>query len=247
LERRLHAESGAISADNAMSTNEVTEALRNGERILERAQGEAFFLTRKIAKMQSEVINAAAQKIAAELVGSDSVEAASIFAETLTTALTEPVGGILRSIEQTRDTLAEAMHVAASVTGRGTPDELPKPSGMPMLDVREISKKIVIEKPAMLSLLGKGMLTSHVRRKLETEHDRALLEFLSLYANRLRRWMEQSINALRNAFTAFADMHRAHFEAVPDSGSADMSAIQSDLRILREWDTATEESPVGST
>jgi GTP-binding protein EngB required for normal cell division len=247
LERRLQAESGAISADNAMSTNEVTEALRNGDRILERAQGEAFFLTRKIAKMQSEVIDAAAQKIAAELVDSDNVEAASIFAETLTTALTEPVGGILRSIEQTRDTLAEAMHVAASVTGRGTPDELPKPSGMPMLDVSEISKKIVIEKPAVLSLLGKGMLTSHVRRKLETEYDRALLEFLSLYANRLRRWMEQSVYALRNAFAESADMHRSQFENAPVSSSPDTSAVQNDLRVLREWESTDQESVVSST
>ena len=38
-----------------------------------------------------------------------------------------------------------------------------------MLDVSEISKKIVIEKPTVLSLLGKGMLTAHVRRKLEAE------------------------------------------------------------------------------
>jgi len=74
-----------------------------------------------------------------------------------------------------------------------------------------------------------------------------LLEFLSLYANRLRRWMEQSINALRNAFTAFADMHRAHFEAAPDSGSADMPAVQSDLRVLREWEAADRESVIGST
>jgi len=115
-----------------------------------------------------------------------------------------------------------------------------------MLDVNEISKQIVIEKPAVLSLLGKGMLTSHVRRKLKTEYDRALLEFLSLYANRLRRWMEQSISALRNAFTAFADMHRAHFEAGPGSGLSDASAVQDDLRILRKWDTAVEEAPVGN-
>ena len=114
-----------------------------------------------------------------------------------------------------------------------------------MRDVTEISKRIVIEKPAVLSLLGKGMVASYVRRKLESEYDRALLEFLSLYANRLRRWMEQSINALRNAFTAFAGMHRAHFEA-PASGLSDPSAVQDDLRVLRKWNTATEESPVGS-
>jgi hypothetical protein len=50
--------------------------------------------------------------------------------------------------------------------------------------------------------------------------------------------MEQSINALRGAFNAFSDMHRAHFEAVPAAaGPTDTSAVQKDLRILREWKT----------
>ena len=116
-----------------------------------------------------------------------------------------------------------------------------------MMDVNEISQKIVIEKPRLFSFLGKGVLASHIRRKLETEYDRALLEFLSLYANRLRRWMEHSINGLRNAFNAFADMHRAHFEAAPFAGGfAESSTIQNDLRILRDWDTAEAESPIRS-
>jgi len=105
-----------------------------------------------------------------------------------------------------------------------------------MLDVNEISQKIVIEKPRILSLLGKNVLASQVRRKLESEYDRALLEFLSLYANRLRRWMEQSINALRNAFNEFSDIHRTHFEGAPTP--SDTSEIQKDLWILREWETA---------
>lgn len=247
LERTLQAAPEAISGESAVLSNEATEALRNGDRILERAQGECFFLTRKITKMQRAIINVAAQHIGAALIESDNVDIASIFAETLTRMIAEPVAATLRSIEQTREALAKEMEIGASASGRAAPDELPKPAGTPMVDVGEISQNIVIEKPAMRSLLGKGMLTSHVRRKLEAEYDRALLEFLSLYANRLRRWMEQSINALRNAFTAFADMHRAHFETAPDSGSADMSAIQSDLRILREWESADWEPVIGST
>src|SRR5207247_10293780 len=137
----------------------------------------------------------------------------------------------------------KAMDVLASASGRDVPEQLPKPTGMPMMDVNEISQKTVIEKPRLLSFLGKGVLASHIRRKLETEYDRTLLEFLSLYANRLRRWMEHSINGLRNAFNAFADMHRAHFEAAPFAGGfAEPSTIQNDLRILRDWDTAEAES-----
>ncbi|PYJ47982.1 MAG: hypothetical protein DME87_14485 [Verrucomicrobia bacterium] len=59
--------------------------------------------------------------------------------------------------------------------------------------------------------------------------------------------MEHSINALRNAFAAFADMHRAQFENAPASGSADTSAVQHDLRMLREWGTTYQESAIGST
>ena len=99
----------------------------------------------------------------------------------------------------------------------------------------------------MLFLLGKGAVASNVQRQLEQQYDRALLEFLSLYANRLRRWMEQSIAALRNAFNAFADMYRAHFESAPAAARADSSAVEHDLQILREWNTANQVAAVSSS
>ena len=248
LERRLQAGPEAVSEESAILSHEATEALRNGDRILEHAQGECFFLTRKITKMQRAIIDIASQRIAAVLIESDDVDAASIFAETLTQMIAEPAAATLRAIEQTREGLAEAMKHAASASGpgRAAPGELPKPAGMPMVDVNEISKQVVIAKPAVLSLFGKTMLTSHVTRKLESECDRALLEFLSLYANRLRRWMEQSINALRNAFSEFADMYRVHFEAGLAPGSSDIPAFQNDLRILREWNNVNEAPVISS-
>jgi hypothetical protein len=135
------------------------------------------------------------------------------------------------------------METAVSASGWTVPDELPKPAGMPMLDVGEVAQKMVIEKPRVLSLFGKSAVASYVRRRLENVYDRRLLEFLSLYANRLRRWMEQSINALRNAFNGFSDMHRAHFEAAP--AASDASDIQKDLWILREWEAADAVPGIG--
>jgi GTP-binding protein EngB required for normal cell division len=237
LERRLQVGSEAFSDKSTEPPKEATETLRNGERTLEHAQGESFFLTRKIAKMHRGIIDIAAQRIADALTEADTVDASSIFSETLTQMLAERVAATLRSLEQTRDALTKTMDVVASASGPDAPEELPKPTGMPMMDVSEISQKIAIEKPRLVSLLGKNVLASHVRRKLESEYDRALLEFLSLYANRLRRWMEQSINALRTTFNAFADMYRAHFEVAPDgTGLSDRSAVQDDLRLLRVWE-----------
>ena len=236
LERSLQSSSQAVTVGTTAVPAEATEALRNGDRILERAQGESFFLTRKIAKMQRAIIDIAADRIAAALIDLGNADVNSIFSETLKSLIAEPVAATLRSIEQTRVALTKAAETAASVSGWTAPDELPKPAGMPMLDVNEISQKMVIERPRMLSLFGRSAVASRVRRKFESEYDRALLEFLSLYANRLRRWMEQSINALRNAFNEFADMHRAHFEGEPTP--SDTSEIQKDLWILREWETA---------
>ena len=69
LERRLQAESAATLPASASLPDEATEALRNGDRILQRAQGESFFLTKKITKMQRAIVDVAAERIAAALLG----------------------------------------------------------------------------------------------------------------------------------------------------------------------------------
>lgn len=121
--------------------------------------------------------------------------------------------------------------------------ELPKPAGMPMVDVNEISQRIVIEKPGVFSLLGRnadvarsakvgGRIRSHVAG------------VLSLYANRFRRWMEQSINALRNVFAEFAGIHQAHFAVAPAPDLSDLLVLQTDQRVLREWDSLENASAI---
>jgi GTP-binding protein EngB required for normal cell division len=96
LERGLQVGSEAAPEKSATLPEKATEALRNGDRILERAQGESFFLTRKIAKMHRAIIDIAAERIAAALAEADEVDAASIFSETLTSLIAEPVAATLR-------------------------------------------------------------------------------------------------------------------------------------------------------
>ena len=168
LERRLRAE--VVSRETG---SQPTEALREGDRVLERAQGESFFLTRKIPKMQRAIIDIAAQRIAAGLIDSGDTSAASSFSETLTSLIAEPVASTLRSIEQTHDALAKVIQAVASASGTDHPDELPKPAGMPMLDVNEISQKIIVKKPRVVSLIS-SRLFQHV-------HDfRVVLAFAEL-------------------------------------------------------------------
>ncbi|MFN2541626.1 MAG: dynamin family protein [Chthoniobacterales bacterium] len=239
LERRLQTSAGITSIENAGLAPERVEALRNADRMLERAQGEAFFLTRDISRTRAQIIDLAAERIAHALVEAEDVDLALLVGQTVTELLAQPVSAILSLMERTRTVLADAIQLVAPESGRAMAEELPKPAGMPMMDVSEFTRNIVIEKPAVLSLLGKSVLKSHVRRKLE-EHERALLEFLSLYGNRLRRWVEQSLNALRSAFGAFADMQRAGWENAQIASAPDVAQIENDLRLLRNWATNNE-------
>src|SRR5262249_16137066 len=136
--------------------------------------GNKKHVTRIFVKLPSDRLDVAAERIATALIESGNADVSSIFTETLKSLIAEPVAATLRSIEQTRPELAKGAETAASAAGSTIPDELPKPSGMPTLDVNEISEKMIIEKPRMLSLFGKSAVASQVRRKLESEYDRAL-------------------------------------------------------------------------
>lgn len=235
LERRLHAGDAGPSGARAALPNESDEALRNGERMLERAQGQAFFLTGKITKAKPDIIEAAAQAIATAFLESENADVSAVFGAVLTRILAPPVAGVLREVETIRDSLQHALQSAASVSSDAATDELPKPTGMPALEVAEFSKHLQIEKPLVMSLLGQGALAGHIRRKLENEYDHALFDFLNLYANRLRRWMEQSVKAMRNAFGATADMQRAHLGSTPSEAPGNREGIINDLRVLHDW------------
>jgi hypothetical protein len=71
------------------------------------------------------------------------------------------------------------------------------------------------------------------------------------YRNRLacRCWMSAKflINALRDGFAAFAHMYRVHLEGTPVSAFAEMSAVQTDLQILRDWQALDQEPVVSRT
>lgn len=236
LERRLRVGAHADENPSLIPRNEVSDALRNAAGALERAQGQPYFLTGKIVRLKPEIIEAAADAIAAALLDSAAADTGKVFGETIVRLLAEPVLDALHLVEQTRELLLQAMQSASAGSPPAISEELPKPSGMPALDVDEISQQVRIDKPPVVSLFGKTALSAHVTRRLENEYGPLLFEFLTLHANRLRRWMEQSLNTMRAAFSAHADMQRAQFEGGKFTGPTDEATLADDLRSLQEWD-----------
>lgn len=214
---------------------EALQALRSGERTLERGQATAFQLTRKISGMGPEIVQRTAEEVARLWTGSDNAETSAIFSEILNRMVGQRVAECLQAIEHTREELTRAVGLAAKISEQPGPEDLPKPTGLPAFDASEITRKINLPRPTMLSFLGAGALVPYVRRRLEKQLDRALTEFLSLYANRLRKWMEQMLFTVRSAFAVAADTHRGQFQS-REAASTDATATESDLRILQTWE-----------
>jgi hypothetical protein len=185
--------------------------------------------------MEPEIIDHAAKEIARRWAEGDSADPASTFCETLSRMVAESVSATLRAVEETREELSRIMKLVATASNQLSPDELPTAAGLPAFDASEFATKIDIVKPAVLSLFGTSAVAANVRRQLEQQINRDLFEFLSLYSNRLRRWMEQTLAAMRKTFVAATDIHRAQFEGGQIDVSTDASAIENDLRMLQNW------------
>ena len=78
-------------------------------------------------------------------------------------------------------------------------------------------------------------------REKEIERLRLLFDFLNLHANRLRRWMEQSVHAMRGAFAASADLQRAQLAGAPLDVAGDPAKVRNDLCLLRDWMATSNE------
>jgi GTP-binding protein EngB required for normal cell division len=240
LERRLR-----VNANDGQGIEQRTAGERpaasfqNAEQALERAQGQAYFLTNKIVQAKPDIIASAAEAIATDFAGSDNANPSQAFERTLTHILADHVAATLHFVEQTRETVLHTIRASGAESPAVLDDELPKPTGMPPLDASAIAGEVKVEKPSVLSLFGKTALAAYVRRKLEGEFDHHLFEFLSVYANRLRRWMEQSIKALREAYDARADMQRARATASEAAGPEQEQSLQDDLELLKTWEHQT--------
>ncbi|MGB9473898.1 MAG: dynamin family protein [Candidatus Udaeobacter sp.] len=235
LQRRLEA---PAKSDNVRSsedsTNTVVQALRGADRILEQAQINAFHLTGRISAMRPGILQFVAEQIACAWNESSTADVHKILTDTVNDMVSEAARRILEAIEETRAELMRRIRAAAAASNQELIEELPRPAGLPTFESSELTRNLDIQRPGLLSFFGTTALTPYVRRQLEKQWDHKLNEFLSLYASRLRKWMEQMLIAMRKAFAAASDSF--HAELGPTAALApNTSEMERDLRILQNW------------
>lgn len=239
VERTLQAR--MESARNPMPSGEqlkqANEAIRNAHAMLEAAQHESRDFADGIRSLAGEIIEGAAEDIAAAWNKTDGKpgNAADIFFASLSRVMAAQGAKCLDLLVKIRGQLAQTLQLAhlASRSAREL-EELPKADGLPLVDPVSICRAVTLKKPLLLSIFGKAIVRNHVRRRLREQIGDTLPDFLNLAGKNVEQWHRKTLAELHEAFIAAAGFYRAQFEQ-PPADEAGGPEIQADFQVLRQW------------
>jgi hypothetical protein len=118
---------------------------------------------------------------------------------------------------------------------------LPTPAGAPIPDLTPLIDRFNLNRPRLLSKLGKRLIRGHIRQQLEKEVEPAMTELLDRYRRQLRGWFGKSMVELRDRFAARAGIYRAQLEGrqSPAEPAATKLDLEADLLVLQNWGRGT--------
>jgi GTP-binding protein EngB required for normal cell division len=145
--------------------------------------------------------------------------------------------------------LAQALDAAArALPADGGPQEeefLSLVKEMPQPDLGTVEVQI---RRNFLTILGKSVTKTRLRRKLEQQVGQQASEAYRSYGRMLEVWSRKTLSELHRQFDAYGDGYRSQMERMADgrgAGAEDSEAMRQDLALLSRFQSR-EETPVGS-
>jgi hypothetical protein len=204
--------------------------------------------------MADELVDQIAQDIAAcwKENADSACDASQIAAATIGRIVAAIAEGVAKSLLDIRSLLADALKQASGTTAHtdGPIDGLPSASGMPVLDLSEITSRLQVHRPT-LGFLGTTVLSHGIRKQLEMSIATDLTNALHRYGKRLDEWRSQFLRELRGVFTAAADLYRAWPDqdrpSQADKPQNDSSSLQRDIERLERYAAAPTQAAAHET
>jgi len=236
LEMRLECSRQPAASQSDHHMKKAEAALRNANVTISVAQQKGSEIAGEIPLLVRQIIEAAADNIAAALTNGQPANAADIFCVTTTRMVAGHGMRCLNLLVELREQLGGMLQLAHQTIPltREPPEALPKTGALPLVDAAPVARVVNLKRPFLLTALGKTFLRKHIRRQLEAQTAEALPDFLSLAKKGLHQWQHNKLAELAEAFNASAEIYRAQFEQL---SSAPMGAvgIQKDLDFLKTW------------
>ena len=236
LEVRMESARSPMASPSSEQSKQANEELRNAHAILETAQRAGHEIPDEIRSLVESIIEAAAEDIAVAWTKADgkSMNPANIFSASLSRVVAAQGVKCQDSLVKIRQELAQTLELAhRTSSATREPEELPKASGLPLVDPVSVCHALVLKRP-LLAIFGKAVLQNYLRRRLRAQLAGGLPDFLDLAGKALHQWYQNKLGELAEAFGADAGIYRAQFGQLSGAAGGEFD-IQKDLDILMNW------------
>jgi GTP-binding protein EngB required for normal cell division len=233
---RLERSENSGSWERADTLLDAAAALRCSHTVIEVASKHGRILRERFDRLGPAALRAAAVDIAGEWRGGNADTIGTLI-QSLNRFLSEQSAAFVRSVEEVRRDLARVLKKASVAFGSSgeAPEELPEPSGLPMVDLAQLTERVQLRKPL---LPGKFALRRFAESRLLTQLGAEMSELMRTTGSRLEDWHRQAVEDLRKAFDRFAARDRAKIAQAEtvELESGNVPKIEADLAILERWE-----------
>jgi GTP-binding protein EngB required for normal cell division len=152
-------------------------------------------------------------------------------------------GGIAAALAQLRTELADALGEAARVVPGYAAADLPRISGLPVIDPSVLAGRLVLTR-SLLGGLGTGGRRRAIAAQMRSQLFPAVRQALDSYRQRLIAWSRSIIAEQRRSFDAQAEVVRLRLPVSAGAAAAPtgekLAAMERDLALLAGWEREAE-------
>jgi GTP-binding protein EngB required for normal cell division len=197
------------------------QALRDGETLLEAAERNARDVGRDMSKLVAPILANVTEH-------ARDGDLSSCFTAAASAEIARTTAVSWRQLEELRSQLVKALQTAEQAAGATGPEDLPALRELPGLDLAPVIGGLNGTHWPATVRWSAGLRQHWLREQIEDP----LSDALNRYGQRLRHWARETVDGLRKAFTARADVCRAQLEG---TGDVDASCVAEDIRRLEQW------------
>lgn len=222
---------GAATASVPHQWNGAESKLTRALAELEGARWQKPEAVQQARLLAAEVVKDSAARLNGRSIEGEATRA--VVTEVLNRYAAEIAADVVAALRGVRTTLIEALAAAAGLRPPDDNDELPTPTGLPVLDLPSDSLRPVVHTP-WFGFLGKRFAEAGIRGQLGEQVQTSVANALDEYARRLEQWRKRSLADLERAFTIQADLLRAESHGTSGGESGDPAQIDEDLQRLED-------------
>jgi len=217
-------------------------ALRRGSGVLQAIVPQLRDVIEQVPRLKVQILGESAETVAKQWTDQSEVDVGEVLWSQASRRVMEVAALVREKIEHASTSLHRVLSEvsdALNVQELSRAEEMFVIREMPVFHMNR--EQVVVGKPKVVGLLGKGMLIHSASGRLKASED-ALDAALRSYASLLRAWSDRALQNIEEQFAVYADRYRAQLDRFMNEkqlSSDEVGGIRADMERLSEATEST--------